>query len=128
VPPDEPADLEKKLADIEESTEQRMHFVADLIPEKSEEIHERADRLSERAEEHRRLADDNKEDGSTAADESEGEGQSGPEYSGPPVLIKEDHALKLGHSALLTGRTVGAAVELGPAAGDSPQLADREVL
>ena len=94
VPPDEPADLEKKLADIEESTEQRTHSVADLIPEKSEEIHERADRLSERAEEHRRLADDNKEDGSTAADESEGEGQSGPEYSGrPSVLIKEDHAL-----------------------------------
>jgi hypothetical protein len=30
--------------------------------------------LSERAEEHRRLADDNKEDGSTAEDESEGEG------------------------------------------------------
>ncbi|MGG7381354.1 hypothetical protein ACQ7B2_22280, partial [Escherichia coli] len=74
VRPDEPADLEKKLANIEESTEQRMHSVADLIPEKSEEIHERADRLSERAEEHRRLADDNKEDGSTAEDESEGEG------------------------------------------------------
>jgi hypothetical protein len=51
-----------------------MHSVADLIPEKSEEIDERADPLSERAEEHRRLADDNKEDGSTAEDESEGEG------------------------------------------------------
>jgi hypothetical protein len=76
VPPDEPAALEKKLADIEESTEQRMHFVADLIPEKSEEIHERADRLSERAEVHRRLADDNKEDGSTAADESERDRQA----------------------------------------------------
>jgi hypothetical protein len=50
---DERTELEEKLADVEEATEQRMHSVADLIPEKSEEIHERADRLSESAEEHR---------------------------------------------------------------------------
>jgi hypothetical protein len=33
---------------VEEATEQRMHSVADLLPQ-SEEIHERANRLSENA-------------------------------------------------------------------------------
>jgi hypothetical protein len=33
------ADVEEKLADVEEATEERMHSVADLVPEKSEEIH-----------------------------------------------------------------------------------------
>ena len=50
---DEPLELETKVAEAEEATEQRMHSVADLVPG-GEKIHERADRLSERAEEHRR--------------------------------------------------------------------------
>jgi uncharacterized protein YecA (UPF0149 family) len=62
------ADAEEMLADVQEGTEQRMHSVADLIPQKDEEIHERADRLSESAEEHRRQAErrgaeDNEPDG-----------------------------------------------------------------
>jgi hypothetical protein len=60
--------LEEKLANVEEATEQRMHSVADLIPQGSEEIHERADLLSECADEHRRRvqrrrADDNGPEG-----------------------------------------------------------------
>jgi hypothetical protein len=50
---DERAELETKVAEAEEATEQRMHSVADLLPG-GKKIHERADRLSERAEEHRR--------------------------------------------------------------------------
>jgi hypothetical protein len=62
------ADAEETLANVQEATEQRMHSVADLIPQKDEEIHERADRLSESAEEHRRQAErrgaeDNEPDG-----------------------------------------------------------------
>ena len=62
------ADAEETLADVQEATEQRMHSVPDLIPQKDEEIHERADRLSESAEEHRRQAErrraeDNEPDG-----------------------------------------------------------------
>jgi hypothetical protein len=53
VSSDEHLELEKKVAEAEEATEQRMHSVADLVP-RGEKIHERADRLSERAEEHRR--------------------------------------------------------------------------
>jgi hypothetical protein len=73
VPSDERADLEAKLADLEEATEQRMHSVADLVPQSSERIHERADRLSDRAEEHRRRverrrADDNEQDALTDED------------------------------------------------------------
>jgi hypothetical protein len=49
----ERAALEEKVAEAEEATEERMHSVADLVPQ-SEAIHERADRLSDRAEEHRR--------------------------------------------------------------------------
>jgi hypothetical protein len=53
---------------VKEATEQRMHSVADLIPQKSEEINKRADRVSENAEEHRRRverrrADDDERDG-----------------------------------------------------------------
>jgi hypothetical protein len=66
--PEELERLEEKLAEVQEATEQRMHSVADLVPEKSEEIHQRADRLSESAEEHRRRvqrrrADDDGRDG-----------------------------------------------------------------
>jgi hypothetical protein len=72
VPSDERADLEEKLADLEEATEQRMHSVADLVPQSSERIHERADRLSDRAEERRRVvrrrADDNEQDALTDED------------------------------------------------------------
>jgi hypothetical protein len=44
---------EERLAEVQEETEQRMHSVADLLPN-SEKIHERANDLSDRAEEHRR--------------------------------------------------------------------------
>jgi hypothetical protein len=62
------AGAEETLADVQEATEQRMHSVADLIPQKEEQIHQRANRLSERAEEHRRQAErrldeDNEPDG-----------------------------------------------------------------
>jgi hypothetical protein len=78
VPSDERAELEEKVADLEEATEQRMHSVAELLPQ-SEKVHERADRLSDRAEEHRRRverrrADDNEQVDYTAEDELEGEG------------------------------------------------------
>jgi hypothetical protein len=60
------ANAKETLAEVQESTEQRMHSVADLIPQKEEEIHERADRLSDSAQEHyrrveRRRADDGNE-------------------------------------------------------------------
>jgi hypothetical protein len=51
----------EKLADVEEATEQRMHSVADLLPQ-GEQIHERADRLSESAEKHRRRAQHSRDD------------------------------------------------------------------
>ena len=65
------------MAGVEEATEERMHSVADLLPQ-NEEIHERANRLSERAEEHRRRiehrrADDNEQADYTTEGESEGE-------------------------------------------------------
>jgi hypothetical protein len=68
----ERAELEEKVADVEEATEERMHSVAELIPQ-SEEVHERADRLSERAQEHRRAverrrADDKQSDALTDED------------------------------------------------------------
>jgi hypothetical protein len=53
VSSDERAELEEQVADLEEATEQRMHSVAELLPQ-SEKMHERADRLSDRAQEHRR--------------------------------------------------------------------------
>jgi hypothetical protein len=53
VSSDEGAELEKKVAEGEEATEQRMHSVAGLLPG-GKKIHERADGLSERAEEQRR--------------------------------------------------------------------------
>ena len=40
---------------MQEDTEQRMHSVADSLPD-SEHVHERADQLSERAAQHRRNA------------------------------------------------------------------------
>jgi hypothetical protein len=68
--------LEEKVADVEKATEERMHSVADLLPN-SDDVHERADRLSERAEEHRRRVErrraDDEQDGSMAEDESEAE-------------------------------------------------------
>jgi hypothetical protein len=64
VPSEKRADLEKTLADVQEATEQRMHSVADLIPQKEEEIHERAERLSESAQEHRREAEHRRVDDS----------------------------------------------------------------
>ena len=48
-------DLEERLAEAEEATEERMHSVADLLPD-SEEVHARANRLSDRAREHHRRA------------------------------------------------------------------------
>jgi chromosome segregation ATPase len=65
-------ELEEKVAEAEEATEQRMHSVAELLPQ-SEKVHERADRLSERAEEHRRRverrrADDSERDAVTDED------------------------------------------------------------
>jgi hypothetical protein len=77
VSSDERAELEEKVADLEEATEQRMHSVAELFPQ-SEKMHERADRLSDRAEEHRRRVErrraaDNEEADNTAEEESEGE-------------------------------------------------------
>jgi hypothetical protein len=50
------ADREEQLADIQESTEQRMHSAADLLPD-SELVHERADQLSARAQQHRQRAE-----------------------------------------------------------------------
>jgi hypothetical protein len=47
LPSEERERLEENLADVEEATEQRMHSVADLIPETGQEIPGRADRLSE---------------------------------------------------------------------------------
>jgi len=55
-------DLEETLADVEEATEQRMHSVADLLPQ-SQNVHERADRLSENAEKHRRRVQRRRADG-----------------------------------------------------------------
>jgi len=46
---------ENKLAELQEDTEQRMHSVADALPN-PEGVHERASQLSERAQEHRRRA------------------------------------------------------------------------
>jgi hypothetical protein len=51
----------RKVGGRGEATEQRMHSVADLIPQ-SEQIHERADRLSESAEKHRRRAQHSRDD------------------------------------------------------------------
>lgn len=45
------ADREQRLARLEEDTEQRMHSVADALPD-PEAVHERANRISERAREH----------------------------------------------------------------------------
>jgi hypothetical protein len=56
------ADAKETLAEVQEATEQRMHSVADLIPQKEEEIHERADQLSESAQEHRREAERHRAD------------------------------------------------------------------
>jgi hypothetical protein len=42
-------DLERRIADLEEDTEQRMHSVADLLLPEANRVHERADRLSQRA-------------------------------------------------------------------------------
>jgi hypothetical protein len=53
--------VEKTLADVEKATEERMHSVAELLPD-SEEVHERADRLSQRAEEHRRRVEHRRAD------------------------------------------------------------------
>jgi hypothetical protein len=62
--------LEEKVADLEEATEQRMHSVADLVPDR-DEMHARADRLSERAEEHRRRVERRR----TEEDELDGESE-----------------------------------------------------
>ena len=49
------ADREELLGRIEEDTEQRMHSVADALPDPAV-VHERANRLTERAAEHARRA------------------------------------------------------------------------
>jgi hypothetical protein len=50
------AHREEQIAAVEESTEQRMHAVADLLPD-SGAVHQRANELSERAQSHRRRAE-----------------------------------------------------------------------
>ena len=49
------ADREELLGRIEEDTEQRMHSVADALPDPAA-VHERASRLTERAGEHAQRA------------------------------------------------------------------------
>jgi hypothetical protein len=51
------AGREQQLAGVQEGTEQRMHSVADVLPD-SELVHERADKLSARAQEHRHRAEE----------------------------------------------------------------------
>jgi Tfp pilus assembly protein PilN len=52
---DERSSFERRIGDLEEDTEQRMHSVADILPD-PDAVHERADRLSERAQKHHRHA------------------------------------------------------------------------
>lgn len=49
------AQLQEKIGRILESTEQRMHSVAHLLPRR-DDVHARADRLTERARDHFRRA------------------------------------------------------------------------
>jgi hypothetical protein len=55
--PEQRADIEQRLADVEEATEQRMHAVADLLPDR-EQVDERASALSRRAGVHRERAEE----------------------------------------------------------------------
>jgi hypothetical protein len=61
-------DREEKIAEAEEATEERMHSVAELLPQ-SEEVHQRADRLSERAAERRRRIERRRPDGGNEQDD-----------------------------------------------------------
>jgi chemotaxis regulatin CheY-phosphate phosphatase CheZ len=53
--PEQRARLEEQVGTVEETTEQRMHAVADLLPD-SDDVHERADQLTERSKQHFRRA------------------------------------------------------------------------
>ena len=55
------ARMARKLSEREEDTEQRMHSVADVLPD-PERVHERADRLTDQARAHQRRADQLEQD------------------------------------------------------------------
>jgi hypothetical protein len=57
----ERATREQQLADLEHETEERMHSVADLLPD-GKAFHQRADRISGRARARQRRADDLREE------------------------------------------------------------------
>jgi hypothetical protein len=73
----EQTDREEQLADVQESTEQRMHSTADVLPH-SESVHERADQLSARAQQHRDRAEQLRKSGPSSNEDAVGGGPSPP--------------------------------------------------
>lgn len=53
--PDRRADLEERIAAVEESTEQRIHEAAKRLPD-AKRVHSRADKLTKKAQAHLRHA------------------------------------------------------------------------
>jgi hypothetical protein len=53
--PEQRAEIEERIAAVEEATEQRMHQAAHLLKD-SEKVHRRADKITERARGHLRRA------------------------------------------------------------------------
>lgn len=49
--PEQRAQIEERVADVEEATEQRLHAVAPKLPD-PERVHKTADQLTEQATEH----------------------------------------------------------------------------